>query len=81
MHIFNTNLNLWLKYRKKGRAGLVQCWELSLSTTAVLVEIIIIIIITVTNNRRRKVQQRRSSNKVEPKAYKGAPGSRYTAHV
>ena len=30
---------------------------------------------TATANRRRRVQQRRSSKKVEPKAYKGAPGS------
>ena len=43
--------------------------------------ITITITITVTANRRRKVQQRRSSNKVEPKAYKGAPGRRYTASV
>ena len=41
----------------------------------------VITIITVTANRRRKVQQWHSSNKVEPKAYKGAPGSRYTVHV
>ena len=34
-------------------------------------------IITVTSNRCRKVQQRRSSNEIEPKAYKDAPGSRY----
>ena len=32
-------------------------------------------------NSRRKVWQRRSSNKVEPKAYNGASGSRYTVHV
>ena len=32
-------------------------------------------------NRRRKVRQRRSSNKVEPKAYNGASGSRYMVHV
>ena len=43
--------------------------------------IIIIIIIIVTANRCRKVQQRHSSNKVEPKAYNGASGSRYTVHV
>ena len=36
---------------------------------------------TVTANRRRKVQQRRSLNKVEPKAYKGAHGSRCTVHM
>ena len=42
---------------------------------------LIIIIIIFTANRRRKVQQRRSSNKVEPKAYNDASGSRYTVHV
>ena len=72
----------WIDWKFRARwDGASACARSQLWIIIIIIIIIIIMIIIVTANRRRKVQQRRSSKKVEPKAYNGASGSRYTVHV